>query len=207
MTITFPRKALTEEQKKKVTEAVDKERQSLIDKHLKGIIRASKASSGKGGGFEPEDTIKHTWYPHGVDKGDSDEVELLVTYLNFRHPFPLRDLAIISQVVVKTSDAYLLLVQQCYWLARTMVAISAAKYQPQPEEGVRQEGFSRAGRISCFPFLSPINSDNPTEIAVLVEQVNREIEQNDIRVHRDFILFCPFIQAYFDFLSRCRLST
>ena len=88
--------------------------------------------------FEPEDTIKRSRQPNGIDRRDSDRVDLLVTHTNFSRPFSLRDLAIIAQTVVASADASadFILLQQCYWFTRTLVGITIERYHPQPVGGV-----------------------------------------------------------------------
>ncbi len=99
-------------------------------KGSKWIVQSSKTSSGKEGGFEPEDTVMRTWQANGADKDESRKIELLATYSGFSRTFSLRDLAIIAKAVLAKSDRYLLLMQQCYWFTRTLVQISVAIYSP-----------------------------------------------------------------------------
>lgn len=137
---------------------------------------------------------------NGIDNRDSDKVELLVTYSNFSRPFPLRDLAIIAKTVVASADAYLLLVQQCYWFTRTMVGISVVNYHPRPQGGINKGAHDRSGQITRLPFVPVINEDNPAEIAALVECVNHAIKADDLQVreylHLLFIIFISEIFAY-----------
>ncbi|KAF8148871.1 hypothetical protein B0H34DRAFT_735652 [Crassisporium funariophilum] len=180
MMISFSHQTLSGKQRKMVSK---RRGIHFFLKCLRGVIGVSKALAGKGLGAEPDDTIKVSRHATGIDKYDSDESDLMVTYTNFRHSFPLRDLGIIAKTVVETGDGYALLVQQCYWLARTLVGISVAKYEPQPEQGIREDAFSRAGRLSRLPFLPDVNRDSPTEIATHLEQVKNAIENDDARVH------------------------
>ncbi|KAF8164704.1 hypothetical protein B0H34DRAFT_686236, partial [Crassisporium funariophilum] len=179
--------ALTEVQKEQARRAVEEENNSLSYGLFGRLVVGSlKWSSRKHLGNLSEDTIKTSWNPTGLDKRDSDISDLLVTYTDFQHPFYLRDLGIIAQKVVGASDGYLLLVQQCYWLARTMVGISIAKYEP--EQGEKGDAFPRAGRLSNLPFLKTVNSDSPAEIATLLEKVNKAIDDDDKRVEAEYML-------------------
>ena len=119
---------------------------------------------------------------NGIDSGDSDKADLLFTYSNFSRPFPLRDLAIIARIVVASADAYLLLVQQCYWFTRTMLGISVAQYHPQRTERLDNSITDRSGRINRLPFVPIINADNPPEIAALVNLVDKAIDADDKEV-------------------------
>ncbi|KJA12574.1 hypothetical protein HYPSUDRAFT_210373 [Hypholoma sublateritium FD-334 SS-4] len=109
---------LTQMKNKKVIEAVNQERRSIITNHLKGIIRVSGISSGEDsdGDFEFEDTVIRSRQPNGIGRGDTDKSELLVTYSNFAFPFPQGDLAIVAKTDNACADVHLPLVQQCYWL-------------------------------------------------------------------------------------------
>ncbi len=119
---------------------------------------------------------------NGKANGDSEKVELLATYSNFSHPFPLRDLAIISEAVVASVDSYLPFTQQCYWFTRTMVEISVAHYHPQPAEGLNNIARDRSGRINHLPFFPVINQENLDEIANLVDLVRKAIAADDQQV-------------------------
>ena len=142
----------------------------------------SKASSRKDNGFQPEDTVMRCRQSNGTDNRNSDKAELLVTYSNFSRPFPLRDLAIIAQSIVSSADAYLVLVQQCYWFTRTMVGICVAHYRPQPEGGINNISRDRSGRINQLPFVPIINEDDPHEVAALVDLVRKAITVDDLQV-------------------------
>ena len=142
----------------------------------------SKASSRNDNGFQPEDTVMRCRQWNGIANGDSENVELLVTYSNFSRPFPLRDLAIIARTVVESAGQYLLLAKQCYWFTRTMVGISVAHYHPQPAGGLDNSAHDRSGRINRLPFVPIINADNPPEIAALVGRVNEAIDADNEEV-------------------------
>ncbi|KAF8148810.1 hypothetical protein B0H34DRAFT_735346 [Crassisporium funariophilum] len=179
---------LTNDEKAQARKAVKEEKDSLVHNRSRGLLIGSlKWSSRKGLGNLPDDTVNTSWNPTGLDKHDSDRSDLLVTYTDFQHPFYLRDLGVIAQTVVGASDAYLLLVQQCYWLARTLVGISIAKYKPLSAQGQREDAFSRAGRLSNLPFLKSVNSDSPAEIATLLEKVNKAIDDDDKRVEAEYM--------------------
>ena len=161
---------------------------------MKCIIHLSNTSSSEDDGFQPEDTIKRSRQPNGVDRRDSDRVDLLVTYANLSCPFPLRDLAIIAQTVVASADASAdsLLMQKCYWLTRTLVGITIERYHPQPVGGVKETAYHRSGRISRLPFVPVINEDNPAEITAFVECVNRAIEADDLQVREYLHFLCIY---------------
>lgn len=147
------------------------------------MFNALKSSSRKGDGLKPADTMTNCRQSNGTLNGPSEKSQLLATYSNFRHDFPLRDLAIIAGEICAYSEGYLALVQQCYWMARTLVNISVAMYEPQPLEGDRDVAFSRAGRISNAPFLGPINTDDPQEVDTLIElHIKPAIEKDNQRV-------------------------
>ncbi len=110
------------------------------------------------------------------------KIELLATYSGFSRTFSLRDLAIIAKAVLAKSDRYLLLMQQCYWFTRTLVQISVAIYSPQSAGSINTGGLGRSGRINHLSFLPVINEDNPAEITLLVERVNRSISVDDQEV-------------------------
>ncbi len=60
--------------------------------------------------------------------------------------------------------------------------IIVAIYSPQPAGGINGGGLGRSGRINHLSFLPVINEDNPAEIALLVERVNRAIAVDDQEV-------------------------
>ena len=134
--------------------------------------------------FEPEDTIKRSRQPNGIDRRGSDKFDLLVTYTNFSRPFSLRDLEIIAQTVVASSDALsdFLVLQKLYWFTRMLVRISVERYHPQPAGGIEESVYHRRGRISRLQFVPVINEDNPMEIDALVERVDRAVDADDLQV-------------------------
>ena len=154
----------------------------------------SNTSSSEDDDFEPEDTIQRSRQPNGIDRRDSDRVDLLVTYTNFSRQFPLRDLAIIAQTVVASADASadLILLQQCYWFTRTLVGITIERYYPQPVGGAKETAYHRSGRIRRLPFVPVINEDNLPEITALVECVNRAIKADDLQVREYLHFLCIY---------------
>ncbi len=185
-----------------VTTVISQEKQSLVRMHLKGIVRMPKAFSGGDSDLQPENTIMRCRRSNGIANGDSEKVELLATYSDFSHPFPLRDLAIISKVVVASVDSYLPLTQQCYWFTRTMVGISVAHYHPQPAEGINNIARDRSGRINHLPFLPVLDQDNLDEITSLVDLVRKAVAADDLQVGHLRSLSIYFVFLFYAHISR-----
>ncbi|KDR74927.1 hypothetical protein GALMADRAFT_141240 [Galerina marginata CBS 339.88] len=177
-------KRLSDNEREAVAKAVTAEQASLPRK--RDLLNASKKSSSSEDGFVPEDTLVNSRHPNGqCSSGSSDNPELLATYSNFRYSFPLRDLALVAGTIVDSSDGYLILVQQCYWLARTIVGVSVEMYIPERIQ--KTQASSRAGKLTRLPFLGPVNLDNPKEIATLSAVAKKNIAEDDKLIHEEYM--------------------
>jgi len=169
---------LSVQEKITLADAVKEETELLNDRHYL-IHSLKKSSSSFDHGVVADDTITQTHNADGLAKATPERAELMVAYTEFRVPFLLRDLAIITKVLTEYSDTYLLLLQQCYWMARTLVNTAIAMYKPQPAHGVPTAAFSGAGRLTAAPFLPVISRDNPEEVNGLVNTIRNAIAEDD----------------------------
>ncbi|PPQ73008.1 hypothetical protein CVT26_014684 [Gymnopilus dilepis] len=171
---------LSEQQKATLRSAVNEEAELLNDRHY--LIHSLKKSSSPDYGVEADDTVTHTRNADGLTQATPERAELMATYSNFHIPFYLRDLAIITGVLSDYSETYLLLLQQCYWMARTIVNVVVEMYQPQPPYGITTAAFARAGRLTVASFLGSINKDNPREVAHLVDTIKDSIDKDNKKI-------------------------
>ncbi len=120
---------------------------------------------------------------NGTATGDSENVELLVTYSNFYRPIPP---SAISPLLQKPSSRQRMPIC-CFCSSATGLrghwwGLASLYYLPQPAEGINDIARNLSGRINHLPFLPVINKENPEEIAALVNIVDKDIAEDDSQV-------------------------
>ncbi|CAA7268967.1 unnamed protein product [Cyclocybe aegerita] len=97
-------------------------------------IDASKTVSG--GQRAASDTVAHVSRPSGVRAEEKHKSpKLVASYHSFNPPFPLRDLALIADIVHRRDIKYQLLLKNCYWYADTLMGLVRNLYMPTIESG------------------------------------------------------------------------
>ncbi|KAJ3508496.1 hypothetical protein NLJ89_g5725 [Agrocybe chaxingu] len=105
-------------------------------------VDASKTVSS--GHRAASDTVAHVSRPNGVRAEEKRKSpKLVASYHSFNPPLPLRDLAIIADIVHRQDIKYQLLLKNCYWYADTIMGLVRNLYVPTIERG---RGYLDAGQ-------------------------------------------------------------
>ncbi|KAJ3516061.1 hypothetical protein NLJ89_g1362 [Agrocybe chaxingu] len=157
-----------------------------VEQEKKALSRHVVKIPDKKENVQNNDTIVQVRNSDGQLSCCFEKVSLVATY-SFETPFPLRDLVFAASEVSQHSDAYLLLLQQCYWFCRTIVGVIVKNYPCAIEEGpVFKASGTYTVKALRFPPLQ-INQDNSNEVQTISDKFKESIQRHDEEILKKYM--------------------